>query len=239
MTGWSLPKLLAALHDGVAHRLNVSREAMAHPVLKGDASEAVWLDLLQTYLPARYQAARAVVIDSENNASEQLDVVVFDRQYSPFVFQHEGITVIPAESVYAVFEAKQSLDAGQVDYAHGKIGSVRALHRTSLPIPHAGGTYPPRPLPWIIGGILTLESGWNPPLGGALSAALGKGDEQTRLDIGCVAAHGLFYREELGRYVVVPHAKAATAFLFELIARLQASATVPMIDVRAYARWLG
>lgn len=238
MTGWSLPKLLAALHDGVAHRLHVSREAMAHPVLKGDASEAVWLDLLQTYLPARYQAARAVVIDSENNASEQLDVVVFDRQYSPFVFQHEGITVIPAESVYAVFEAKQSLDTRQVDYAHGKIGSVRALQRTSLPIPHAGGTYPPRPLPWIIGGIVTLESGWNPPLGGALSAALGKGDDHTRLDIGCVAAHGLFYREELGRYVVIPHSKAATAFLFELIARLQASATVPMIDVRAYARWL-
>lgn len=238
MTGWSLPKLLSALHDGVAHRLHVSRETMAHPVLKGDASEAVWLDLLQTYLPARYQAARAVVIDSENNASEQLDVVVFDRQYSPFMFQHEGITVVPAESVYAVFEAKQSLDAGQIDYAHGKIGSVRALRRTSLPIPHAGGTYPARPLPWIVGGILTLESGWNPPLGGALSAALGKGDEQTRLDIGCAAAHGLFYREELGRYVVIPHAKAATAFLFELIARLQASATVPMIDVRAYARWL-
>lgn len=238
MTGWSLPTLLSALHDGVAHRLQVSREAMGHPVLKGDASEAIWLGLLQTYLPARYQAARAVVIDSENRASDQLDVVVFDRQYSPFVFQHEGITVIPAESVYAVFEAKQSLDAGQVDYAHRKIASVRALHRTSLPIPHAGGTYPARQLPWIIGGILTLESGWSPPLGDALSAALGKGDEQSRLDIGCVAAHGLFYREELGRYVVIPHAKAATAFLLELIARLQVSATVPMIDVRAYARWL-
>ncbi len=238
MTGWSLPALLSALHDGVAHRLQVSREAMAHPVLKGDASEAVWLDLLQNYLPARYQAARAVVIDSENRASDQLDVVIFDRQYSPFVFQHEGITVIPAESVYAVFEAKQSLDAGQVDYAHGKIASVRALHRTSLPIPHAGGTYPARPLPCIIGGILTLESEWKPPLGGALMAALGKGDELSRLDIGCAAAHGLFYREELGRYVVVPHGKAATAFLLELIARLQTSATVPMIDVRAYARWL-
>ena len=155
MTGWSLPTLLSALHDGVAHRLKVSREAMAHPVLKGDASEAIWLDLLQTYLPARYQAARAVVVDSENRSSDQLDVVVFDRQYSPFVFLHEGVTVIPAESVYAVFEAKQNLDAGQVDYAHGKIASVRALRRTSLPIPHAGGTFPARPLPWIIGGILT------------------------------------------------------------------------------------
>ena len=238
MTGWSLPTLLSALHDGVTHRLQVSRETLAHPVLKGDASEAIWLGLLQTYLPARYQAARAIVIDSENRASDQLDVVIFDRQYSPFVFQHEGITVIPAESVYAVFEAKQSLDAGQVDYAHGKIASVRALSRTSLPIPHAGGTYPARPLPWIIGGILTLESGWSPPLGHALTAALGKGDDQSRLDIGCVAAHGLFYSEEPGHYTVVPHTKAATAFLLELIARLQASATVPMIDIRAYGRWL-
>lgn len=238
MTGWSLPTLLSALHNGIAQRLRVSREAMAHPVLKGDASEAVWLDLLQRYLPARYQAARAVVIDSLDNYSDQLDVVIFDRQYSPFVFQHEGVTVVPAESVYAVFEAKQSLDAGQIEYAHGKIASVRALYRTSLPIPHAGGTYPARALPWIVGGILTLDSGWNPPLGEALSTALDKGDERSRLDIGCVAAHGLFYREDLGRYVLVPHSKAATGFLLELIARLQASATVPMIDVRAYARWL-
>ena len=32
--------------------------------------------------------------------------------------------------------------------------------------------------------------------------------------------------------------KPATAFLLELIERLQEKATVPMIDVRAYARWL-
>jgi hypothetical protein len=32
--------------------------------------------------------------------------------------------------------------------------------------------------------------------------------------------------------------RAATRFLLNLIARLQASATVPMIDVGAYAAWL-
>src|SRR5690606_15220630 len=133
-------------------------------------------------------SGQAVVIDSENRSSGQLDIVVFDRQYSPFVFQHAGVNVIPAESVYAVFEAKQSLDAAQVDYAHKKIASVRARHRTSLPIPHAGGTFDPKPLPWILGGILTLESGWNPALGEPLSAALAKGDDQSRLDIGCIAA---------------------------------------------------
>jgi hypothetical protein len=238
MTDWTLKTLLAALHDGVKQRLQISRDTMGHAVLKGDASEAVWLDLLNTYLPKRYCAARAIAIDSENNASEQLDIVVFDRQYSPFVFQHEGVNVIPAESVYAVFEAKQSLDAAQVEYTHKKLASVRTLHRTSLPIPHAGGTFDPKPLSSIIGGVLTLESEWKPALGEPLSAALAKGDDHTRIDIGCIAAQGLFYREALGRYVLVPHEKAATAFLFELIARLQDSATVPMIDIRAYSRWL-
>ena len=41
-----------------------------------------------------------------------------------------------------------------------------------------------------------------------------------------------------GCYTVTPQGKAATALLGELIARLQDSATVPMIDVRAYAKWL-
>jgi hypothetical protein len=42
------------------------------------------------------------------------------------------------------------------------------------------------------------------------------------------------YSPEVGS----PLTKAATAFLFELIARLQLCATVPMIDIRAYATWL-
>ena len=108
---------------------------------KGDASEGVWLDLLHRYLPKRYQAAKAHVVDSAGTFSEQIDVVVFDRQYSPFIFEFEGQTVIPAESVYGVFEAKQTINADLVKYAQGKVESVRRLHRTSLPIPHAGGMY--------------------------------------------------------------------------------------------------
>jgi hypothetical protein len=39
-------------------------------------------------------------------------------------------------------------------------------------------------------------------------------------------------------YAASSGTKSATAFLLELIAPLQDSATVPMIDVRAYAQWL-
>jgi hypothetical protein len=163
---------------------------------------------------------------------------VFDRQYSPFIFHFQNQTIIPAESVYAVFEAKQTIDAPLVKYAQEKAASVRRLHRTSLPIPYAGGTYPPKPLNRIIGGILTLQSEWSPPLGTALKAALEGAPADERLELGCVAAHGVFSLDDASAYSLTPQDKPATAFLFELIARLQAVATVPMIDVRAYAEWL-
>jgi hypothetical protein len=238
VSDWSLSKLLSNLHDDIEQRLKIVRDSFGHSTTKGDASEEVWLELLRRYLPKRYQAERAHVVDSNGVFSQQIDVVVFDRQYSPFIFDYNGQKVVAAESVYALFEAKQAINANEVTYTQEKIQSVRRLHRTSLPIPHAGGTYPPKPLPHILGGLLTFESDWKPPMGDSLTAALESGLGERRLDIGCVAAHGMFTCDATGCYTVTPQGKAATAFLLELIARLQDSATVPMIDVRAYAKWL-
>ncbi|MEX0741531.1 MAG: hypothetical protein WD079_01955 [Phycisphaeraceae bacterium] len=83
-----------------------------------------------------------------------------------------------------------------------------------------------------------MESDWKPGLGDPLVKALADGDANERLDLGCVAAHGIFSCENGGCVMVTPMSKPATAFLLELIGRLQEMATVPMIDVRAYARWL-
>lgn len=239
MSEWSLPVLLKNLHKDIEGKLSIVRSSFAHPGAKGDGSEAVWLELLETYLPKRYQAANAFVVDSNGIFSDQIDVVVFDRQYSPFVFHYEGQTIIPAESVYAVFEAKQTLNLSMVKYAQEKVKSVQSLHRTSLPIPHAGGVYPPKPLIPIMGGVLTLESDWKPALGDSLLNQLEAEKDTALLNIGCVASHGYFFHDkENDQYNLLPESKAATAFLFRLISELQLSATVPMIDIQAYGKWL-
>jgi hypothetical protein len=121
MSQWSLPQLLAGLHDDIERRLEIARKTFGHPGTKGNASENVWLQLFQTYLPERYQAANAHVVDSLGAFSQQIDVVLFDRQYSPFIFRHEGQIIVPAESVYAAFEAKQTVDAGEIKYAQEKV----------------------------------------------------------------------------------------------------------------------
>jgi hypothetical protein len=230
---------MSSLHDDIQQRLSIVRKSFRHPGTKGDASENVWIDLLDTYLPKRYQAAKAHVVDSQGNFSQQIDVVVFDRQYSPFIFSYEGQTIIPAESVYAVFEAKQTADAALVTYAQEKVASVRRLQRTSLPIPYANGTYPPKPLIPILGGLLTFESDWSPALGASFDRALNADVSDGRLDIGCMAAHGHFYFDGgKAAYELVEGTKPATAFLLKLIALLQFSGTVPMINIEAYGRWL-
>lgn len=239
MSDWSLVTLLSSLHEDIENRLTISRKSIPHPGAKGDASESVWLDMLNKYLPKRYQAETGFVIDSKGNNSEQIDVIIFDRQYSPFIFNFEGQKVIPAESVYAVFEAKQTANANYINYAQNKVRSVRQLFRTSLPIPHAGGTYPPKPLIQILGGVLTLESEWSPACDQIFRNHLEKGKSDSQLNIGCIAAHGhFFYETSNAEFHFCKEGKPATAFLFKLISMLQFSGTVPMIDVGAYAKWL-
>lgn len=239
MSDWSLKNILSGLHDDIQQRLEIIRRTMTHPGTKGDASEGVWNELFNKYLPERYRADKAHVVDSEGTFSQQIDVVIYDRQYSPFIFHYEGQIVIPAESVYAVFEAKQSANLEHVRYAQEKVRSVRQLRRTSLPIPHAGGTYPAKsPIP-IYGGLLTFESDWKPALGDSLFVALNEDQDEGKLDFGCIAGHGYFHSEsEAGKYNFHSGGKPATAFLFKLLSQLQFSGTVPMIDIQAYASWL-
>lgn len=89
----------------------------------------------------RYKVDKGIVIDSTGKQSEQIDLIIYDAQYSYLVFRQNDTLLIPAESVYAVFEVKQNLNKERIEYAGAKAKSVRELLRTSAPIKHAGGEY--------------------------------------------------------------------------------------------------
>ena len=80
MDKWSLPAVLSGLHNNIENELKSGRAALNHPTDKGDAAETVWLEMLNLYLPKRYRAAKAHVVDSNGKFSQQIDVLVFDRR---------------------------------------------------------------------------------------------------------------------------------------------------------------
>lgn len=229
-------QLFAALQENLRVTLKAEREVLHHPVTKGDASELRWIDMLGAHLPKRYELARASVIDAEGKASECIDIVIFDRQYTPKLFNNKnGGLFLPSESVYAAIEVKQSLTKEHLEYASRKVASVRRLRRTSIEIPHAGGAHPPKPAPRIIGGLVCLESGWNPPFGRAFAECLNALPLEGGIDLGCALADGAFSVDDV-RMVRVSDADLALAsFFVTLFTRLQAMATVPAIDLCAYA----
>lgn len=237
MTNWSLPTLFEELHKEIEGELRRIRRSVGHPTALGDSSELIWIKLLQNHLPERYAVEKAFVVDSKGSFSQQMDVVIFDRQYTPFVLNHNGNKVIPVEGVYAVFEAKQTVNAAMIGYAHKKAQSVRKLFRTSAPIYSMGKKLKARKLFPILAGVLAFESDWKPPFGQPFKKALKANSATASLDLGCIAAHGCFWKKPSG-YKIDTQAKAVTRFLLQLIVRLQQMGTVAAIDIEKYTAWL-
>lgn len=210
--------------------------ANTHGPTSGGTAELAWIEFLREHLPHRYAVDTAFVIDSYGKASDQIDIVVYDRQYTPRIQDHRGVIWLPAESVYAVLEVKPALNAANVKYAANKAASVRRLTRTSLPIKHAGGEFPAVPLPPILAGVLADTSGWSKPLDEKLPPLLEPLALEGRLDIGCCADSAAFDVTYEGGAIVEASSVdfGLVYFLVKFVGRLQALGTVPAIDFTRY-----
>jgi hypothetical protein len=237
-----MPDRLTTILDGLQEQfegsLRGSRLAVSHPGARGEASEEDWLRLLKNHLPQRYQADRAFVIDCMGATSEQIDIVIYDRQYSAFLYNQANQRYVPAESVYGVLEVKQDLSREHILYAGEKAASVRRLCRTSAHIPHAGGEYDPRPLPRIVAGLLTYQSSWSPPFGDAFRNVLNELGTEAQIDLGCSLLHGSFEvvygTGDPINLRVAEGSRSLVQFLMRLLKQLQTLATAPAIDYDAY-----
>ena len=208
---------------------------MFHPVDNGDHSENSWIQFFEKYLPKRYKVAKATVIDSEGSSSDQLDIVIFDQQYSYLVFQSEGITYVPAESVYAAFEVKPEINNQYMEYAANKARSLRSLKRTSTNIPTANGLLDPKPLHEIIFGILTNRSSRSDLFNQSFFEKLHINDRVSRLNCGCCLDQGCFFIEkEKSQIKFARKENFLTYFVIRFIQELQKIGTVPAIDLDAY-----
>lgn len=214
-------------------KLRRASQSISHAGTQGSVNEDHWIDILRAYLPKRYEVATGFVIDSKGGRSQQVDVVVFDKHFTPTLLDQQNHRYIPAEAVYAVFESKPHIDKSYLEYAGDKAAFVRRLHRTSVAISHAGGTFKPKePFP-IVAGILAPKSSWVDGLGETFKKHLPQSADE-RLDCGCALEDGAFDSFD-GDCKVVPREGALISFLFRLLSKLQSLGSVPAIDWTTYA----
>ena len=216
-----------------------SSDRIVHDGDRGEVNEQFFIEVLRNYLPNRYTVHKATILDSDGQVSDSIDVVVHDRQYTPTLLDSESHRYIPAEAVYAVFECKPKIDKAYLEYAGKKAKSVRCLKRTSVPIPHAGGSYPAKPHFEIIAGILAIEADWKDGFSTSFENCHSALTGLAKLNCGlAVDGHAFDTFEQGGGYTYCKSENALVYFLFRLLNQLQTLGTVPAIDWNAYAAQL-
>ena len=186
-----LKGLFNGLQSQMISEMRTNREFIEHSTTKGDAFEDIWIDYLRTYLPSRYCVDKAIIIDSKGNKSQQIDLVIYDQTYTPFVFIQKNTKYIPAEGVYAVFEVKPELNKKYIGYAGKKVESVRKLYRTSASIIDRGQKRDPISLTKILGGILSFDSKIKKDK--TIESHMKSLKGLKSLDIGCAVNYKSFY----------------------------------------------
>jgi len=179
-------------------------------------------------LPERYKVDSGFVVDHEGNISEQIDIIIYDRHFTPFIFRGENVVYIPAEGVYAVFEVKPDLTKENFDYAIKKLNSVKNLKRTSASFTHILGT-DKKDLFEVIGGILT-KSNKAKSLYKNLKA-------ESELTIVLCLDQGIKVIND--KAILVQENEPILAFfLLKLIEKLRALGSVPALEVDKYLSFI-
>lgn len=220
-------------------RLELAEKSITHQGKRGDVTEKHFITTLRAYLPKRYATDSAIVIDSTGRTSDQMDVVIYDPQYTPTLLDQHDHKYVPAEAVYAVMEVKPTINKSYLDYAGRKAASVRRLKRTSIPIPHAGGIYPAKPLFEITAGLIAPHIEWADGFGTTFLGHHAALKRECRLDCVLALTSGSFdIFDSSVNHAISPSKNALVFFLFRLLQKLQSLGTVPAICWNAYASQL-
>lgn len=230
-----LEELFKRRQETLEAELNPESSTSSHTTAKGDHTELRWHNMLRSFLPDRYSVARGEIVDSQGGRSDQIDLIVYDRFYTPPLADEE-YKVLPVEAVYAVFEIKPTLDKSAFDYAVSKSGSVRTLapENTQLGVPGL-----PDPLrntsARILTGLLTHRTKV-----GNLDTMLGEwsagSDETGRLDLICSLTDGSFELTYEGD-TLVEMSNSDTSlvwFCTRLFERIRESGTAAPVNLRKY-----
>lgn len=231
-------RLFNDLQDEMISRLKTHSNNTKHPVSRGDTTELNWIEWLRKYLPKRYTVDKGFVVDNKGNLSQQIDVIIYDTLYCPFIFNQDEIKYIPAESVFAVFEVKQNLNGKHLKYACEKAKSVRTLERTTKNIEGTERLLIAKTPKRIICGLLTTKSDWEQNEDENLIKNL-KTDIDSRLDYVCSLkshSYSLSYLKDKISYVQSAENESLIYLFIKLFVALQSMGNPPAMDIIAYAK---
>ena len=106
-----------------------ARKLIPHPSEKGGEIEEKIREALAWVLPEKIGVSHGFVIDSKDEISRQMDIVLYDKMNTPKIYIGDHVQIFPVESTYACGEIKTTLDSHRLEDVLKKCLSYKNLHR--------------------------------------------------------------------------------------------------------------
>ena len=98
-----------------------------HDLEDGKYREYLVKKIFGKIIPSKYSITNGFVIDSDNNISKEMDIIIYDRSYVPPFFD-ETYTVVPIEAVIAVIQVKTTITAKTLKESIDNLNSIDHLN---------------------------------------------------------------------------------------------------------------
>lgn len=84
----------------------------------GEYCEEVWSEMFQKIIPKKFSILRnGVIMDSRGLYSPEVDIVIYDKEYVPYMFQYgETKKIVPIEAVFAAVKC-QNFETNEMEYS--------------------------------------------------------------------------------------------------------------------------
>ena len=101
-----------SLENSIAKQLKMA--AQKSHVTSGTFREDIWKSLFEQIIPRKFSIEQSVfIMDSEGHVSKEVDLVIFDEGYTPYIFRYGRIKYIPIEAVAVVVQCKSTNISGK------------------------------------------------------------------------------------------------------------------------------
>lgn len=139
------------LEKTIVSQLNL--EVDNHYLTAGYNREKIWFDFFRQVIPMKFAIKQGVfLIDSYGEVSKEVDIAVFDEQYTPYIFNYGSIHFIPIEAVAIVIQCKsRTVDNTNIEDWHESVSKLKtkeggiarmASFIASSPVPTQKSTSP-------------------------------------------------------------------------------------------------
>ena len=103
-----------------------------HCASKGSIREReVIKEYLEKYLPGNIGISNGECISVDGTVSPECDIILYEKNTTPYLIHKDGYQVFPIECVYGVIEVKSKLDKAQLKDSIEKIKKIKSMHKNA------------------------------------------------------------------------------------------------------------